>query len=103
MPEYHIEVKESFFDNGSSVVHQDYRNGQSEAEEKLLQELAAISKSLKNSEPMVANALNDLHQAIKESNKPKISSMIAQLSSGFAASLLSTLASGPLLSFLGIK
>ncbi|WP_304432990.1 hypothetical protein [Acutalibacter muris] len=103
MQEYNIKVEKSFFDHGSSVVHHDYHNSQSETDEKLLQELAAISKSLENSEPMVANALKDLHQAIEESNKPKVSSMVAQLSTGFAASLLSTLASGPLLSFLGIK
>ena len=35
MQEYNIKVEKSFFDHGSSVVHHDYHNSQSETDEKL--------------------------------------------------------------------
>lgn len=51
---------------------------------------------------MLANAISELQQAMKEQNKTKVSNLLSQLSTGFAANVLSNLASGALLRFIGI-
>lgn len=102
MPDYHIKIEGSKFDHGSSVIHNEYGSQKDGVDDAILQELKKIQTFLENTEPMIANAVGELQKALKEQNKPKISGLITQLSTGFAANLLSNLASGSLLRFLGI-
>ena len=102
MEKYNIKIEGSMLNN-SPIGHIEYGVVPSLEDEKLLQELQKIQNSLEKTEPMVANALGELQQALKEQNKPKISNLLAQLSTGFAANVLSSLASLPLLHFLGIS
>lgn len=106
MPNYHINISNSTFDHGSSVVS-NRSSGISDIDEEgveiLLQELCKLQKDMERMEPLIANALSELQQAIKKQNNSKISDMKNQLSSGFASSVLSNIASALVLSFLGIS
>ncbi len=103
MPDYHIKIEGSKFDNGSAVVYNQYGGPERKENDAIMEELQKISASLAQTEPMVANAIRDLQQALKEKNQHKVSNLLAQLSTGFAANVLSNLASGSLLQFLGIS
>lgn len=99
----HIDVKDSKFDHGSSVVR-DIQIGGTEAQDgAILQELEEIRHKLAATEPLVAESVAKLERAVRENNKPKISTIIQQLSTGFAATVLANLASPALLAFLGIR
>lgn len=102
MSDYHINIRNSKFDNGSAVIYN--QNGGLEYKEQnaIIEELQKIAEHLTRTEPMLANAISELQQAMKEQNKTKVSNLLSQLSTGFAANVLSNLASGALLRFIGI-
>lgn len=101
MSNYRINIENSVIDHNSSVVRNDYR-GTSDTDDAILEELQKIQKELEQTEPLISQTLSDLQDAIRKKNSSKISSIAQRLSTGFAASLLANLASGSLLSFLGI-
>lgn len=101
MEKYNIKIEGSTL-NHSQVGHIEYGAAQSAADDAIIQELQKVQNALEKTEPMVANAVSELKQALKEQDKPRASKLIAQLSTGFAANVLSGLASAPLLRFLGI-
>ena len=102
MDNYKIQVNNSTFDHGSSVVKEVYGGVATSQDVAILQELQKIQNQLKDTEPMIVDALSNLEQAIRNQDKPSISKFVRQLSSGVSASFLANLASGSLLSFLGI-
>ena len=102
MEKYHIKIEGSTL-NHSQIGHIEYGAAPALADDAILQELQKIQGSLEKTEPMVANAVEELRQALKKQDKPKVSHLLAQLSTGFAANVLSGLASASLLHFLGIK
>ena len=101
--EYKININGSTFDNGSSVVRNEFGTlGESYEMNKILQELQSIQKTLERTEPMVAGAISDLRQAIQINDNNRISNIVKNLSSGLAASVITKLASEGLLKWLGI-
>lgn len=101
MINYNIEVNNSTFDNGSSVVNNSFLDSP-KTDAELLVQLRELQKCLEKTEPMIANALAELQNAIHTQNKSKISDSIKQLSSGFAASFLANVAGPLVLAYLGI-
>ena len=102
MDNYNIDINNSTFDRGSSVVKKVYEGAAVSQDRAILRELQEIQHRLEKTEPMIADALSNLAQAIQAQDKPSISKFIHQLSNGTVKSLLSTIASKALLSFLGI-
>ena len=101
MGKYNIKLEGSTL-NHSQVGHIEYGTASAVGDDKIIQELQRVQNTLEKTEPMVASAVSELKQALKEQDKPKISKLITQLSTGFAANVLSGLASTSLLHFLGI-
>lgn len=69
--------------------------------EEILHELQAIQEKLASAQEL-SERLQELEQAIRESNQPKIRNIIQQLTTDFSSSLLSNLASGGLLALFGM-
>ena len=101
--DFHFDIKDSKFDHGSSVVKNIQIGGAETHDGAILRELEEIRDKLAATEPLVAESVAKLEQAVRENNKPKISTIIQQLSTGFAATVLANLASPALLAFLGIR
>ena len=102
MTEYNITISNSKFDRGSSVVKNNFSDSNPKINEELLSEIVSISERLQKTEPLISKTLQDLLEEIKKKDRRKISDIISTLSTGFASSLLANVASGELLSFLGI-
>lgn len=104
MIKYNINVSCSTFDNGSSVVSNNFSNSAvTRADEELLAQLRELQSCLESTEPMISQVLAELQNAIRMQNKSKITDSIRQLSTGFAASFLANVASPLVLSYLGIS
>ncbi len=97
---YNINVEGSHFDHGSCVVYNDY--GQAASDQVLLAEINSTIERIEKTEPLIAKALNELQHAIEEQNKPKISTLIKELTTGTVASIIANYASAALKTFLGI-
>lgn len=105
MAEYFFDFKGAQIDNGSSGVHTFIAGNVQPAvaeNQEILQELSVIRTKLKTTEPLLANAVENLEQAIREQDKPKISKIVGQLSVGTAASVLAEFANRGLRAFLGL-
>ena len=103
MSNFYINIDRSTFSNGSSVVRTDKGADELSIDKSVLSELQQIRNKLEQAEPEIADLLSDLLKAIQEQNKSKASRIVQQISSGFAASALANIASGSLLTFLGIR
>lgn len=105
MADYYFNFQNTTIDNGSSGIHSFIAGNFQAASENpaALEELREICAKLEKTEPLMANAIANLEQAIREQDKPKISQIIQQLSIGTAASILADLASNRLLAFLGLR
>ena len=68
----------------------------------LLAEINSTIERIEKTEPLIAKALNELQHAIEEQNKPKISTLIKELTTGTVASIIANYASAALKTFLGI-
>ncbi len=66
------------------------------------QEIVWVIERIEKTEPLIAKALNELQHAIEEQNKPKISTLIKELTTGTVASIIANYASAALKTFLGI-
>ncbi len=100
---YHINIQNSTFNNGSSVVSEVHYPSSTDELSELLRDLKIMQSRLENTEPLIANALYNLQQALEGQNKPKISKIIGQLTSKTVVSVLSAVATPRILSFLGIS
>lgn len=69
----------------------------------VVRELQAIQRQLESTEPMVAEAVKELRMAIEKQEHSKISDTVRKLTSGFAASVITNIASEGLLHYLGMK
>lgn len=69
----------------------------------VLRELQAIQQQLESADPMVADTVKELRMAIEKQEHSKISDNIRKLTSGFATSVITKVASDGLLRYLGIK
>lgn len=103
MADYNIKIENTVFDNNSCVIRYDYAAGHDDTTKAILQELQKIQGDIAQSEPMIASSLRDLQKAVQERDEPRVSKIAKQLSTGIAAPFLANLASGTLLSFLGIR
>lgn len=84
----------------STIGHAEYYTDRDT--EALIQELNILQEKLEESEPLLAQTLEALESALRGGNKKSIVQITGQLSKGFAASVLSNLASSALLKFLGL-
>ena len=104
MSDYTIKINEVSIDHGSSFINNGHMGCSAAAEEEtMLLELQKIREQLSKTEPMVAEAVAKLETAVRAQDKPAASTVVRQLSTGFAASLFSNLASAGLLAFLGMR
>lgn len=101
MSDYYINIDHSVIDNGGCVIHNEYGT-QASLNFELLAEIKRIAASIEETEPIIAKALEELQHAIEEQNKPKISNLVKELSTGTVASFIASIASAPLLRFLGL-
>ena len=102
MSDYYINIDHSVIDNGGRVIHNEYGT-QTSSDFELLTEIKRIAASIKETEPLIAKALEELQHAIEEQNKPKIYTLVEELSKGTIASFIANCASSALLSFLKIR
>jgi CHASE3 domain sensor protein len=98
---YNIKVINSNFIDGSGVVIN--KTALSSDDREILYELKQLQGKLENVEPMISEKISELQVAIQNQDKPKITNIAKQLSSGFAASVLANAASPYILKFLGIS
>lgn len=99
-----IEVSNSNFNYNSSVVHTavEVEGGAVQAQDQaILNELQQIQDKLDSAAELSRTIVN-LETAIRAQDRGAISKIVQQVSTGFSASLLANLASGSLLSFLGM-
>lgn len=103
MATFNFNLQDVVIDHGSNVIGTlNAGDMQQTSEQEILTELKKIRVSLEASEPMIADTLARLEQAICAQDRLKISSIVQQLSVGTAANVLSSLASAGLKMFLGI-
>ena len=103
MADYYFNFQGARIDNGSSGIHTFIAGDvqATPASDAIVTELREIHSKLEQSEPLLADAIAALEQAVKEQDRPRIAKIAQQLSVGTAASILSELASKGLLAFLG--
>lgn len=101
---YSIKLDTLSIDHGSCLINNGQMGGPQagQTDDAILRELRGISARLAKTEPMIADTVSRLESAIKAQDKPTAAKLTQQLSTGFAASLLSNLASAGLKIFLGI-
>ena len=86
-------ISGSTFRDHASVLdqHTEYHGG-TDPQDTTVQELRRIQEQLERTQPLIADALANLQEAIEKQDKPTISKVVGQLSSGFAVSVLSSAA-----------
>ena len=99
---YYIDIKDSTIENGV-VINNEYIYEQCSIDKELLLEIQRLAASIEKTEPLIAKTLEELKNALEVQNKPRISTLITELSTGTIASFLANIASSSLLSFLGIR
>lgn len=96
-----ITTNNSSISNNSQLIGSINENNMLPGQEKeILEELRAIREKLMSAAEL-SSQLAALEQAIQERNQPKIRDIVRQLTTDFSSSLLSSLASGGLLTMLG--
>lgn len=73
-----------------------------DADAALLQELADAQKQLADLAPKIADAIGELREAVEKKDQKTIGKKIAELASGTAAKIVSGVAGGAVLHFLGL-
>lgn len=86
--------------SGSSSIIRELHNEGGEKNEELIRELHTISRTLKDIEPLIANTVDNLAEAVEKNNQPAIKKWARMLAKGTAQDVLSTLASAALMKFI---
>ncbi|MBR0281117.1 MAG: hypothetical protein IJQ81_05945 [Oscillibacter sp.] len=102
MSEVRVNINHSTVNGAVMGINTTY-NATPSQDAEVLRELQSIRRSLEHTEPMIADAVKDLQAAIENQDHPKISDTIRKLTSGFAASVITKVASESLLRYLGMK
>ncbi len=87
---------------GSVIGQADYYYDTRNNNDALILEIKNLQEKLEATEPLLSQTLKALEKAMKKEDKKSVANIARQLSSGFAASVLSNMASATLLKFLGI-
>lgn len=103
--DYNIKIHDVTIDHGSSFINNGQMGGVAADDDTaaILRELRGIREQLEKTEPIVAQAVAQLEDAVKAQDRLAVSKIARQLSTGFAASLFANLASGGLLTWLGMR
>lgn len=99
---YNINITKSKFDGNSSVVRE-YNGNNVEGDEAILAELKKIHGILAEEDPLIADAVDALREAVEKKDEKTIGKKIALLTSGVAKSVIASLASAKLKTFLGLS
>ena len=91
-----------FYDN-AAVIREASQDGKPDENAQILSELRKTREQLEKTEPLIADAVAALEQAVQEKDKPKIGKLLANFSTGTAKAALVKVASDALLSWMGIK
>lgn len=95
---YNVNVSKSSFHDNAAVIRNKNRAAESDENAEILRELRETRKKLADTEPLLADAVAALEQAVQEKDKPKITKLVSGFAKGTAKA-----ASDALLSWLGIK
>lgn len=91
----------TFYDNAAMFREETHAAGDDNSAE-ILRELQRVRERLNATEPMIAKAVAELEKAVQSKDKPKISTLLADFSSGTAKAVIAAVASKKLLSWMGI-
>lgn len=98
----HLNIKDSNFHDRAAVVYTE-NHAEPNKDEAILRELQHVREQLANTEPMIADAVDVLEQAVKAQDKPKISESLRKFSSETVKAVMKTVASKALLAWMGIS
>ena len=98
-----LNIKDSEFHDNAAVIRNETRAAESDENAAILSELRKTREQLEKTEPLIADTVAALEQAVQEKDKPKIGKLLANFSTGTAKAALVKVASDALLSWMGIK
>ena len=85
--------------NYGNIGH--YVSGFTSQDMAIVEELQGLRHRLTQTDPMIANAIESLEEAIREQNQTKLSKIVRDLMTGTVGSVISNLASAKLSQYLG--
>ena len=92
---------------GSTVtginIQENAPSAEPDANAEILRELRETRKKLEETEPLLADAVAALEQAVRDGDKPKIAQLIGGFSKGTAKAVLVKVAGDALLSWMKLK
>ena len=94
-------VGNNLYDN-AAVVRNEKHAAVPSKDAEILQELQRVRKQLETTEPMIADALATLEEAVKTQDKPTIKKLLGKFAGGTTKAVLAGVASKALLSWMGI-
>ena len=102
MADITFHIDRTTFDHGSSVIHTLNASGAPSGDAEILRDLRDAVERLSDREPLIADALDDLREAVEKKDQPSVKKWTGRLASGTTAEVLKGVASKGLLAFLGL-
>ena len=103
MSEVTMSIKDSTVSGTIIGIKQDtYNAAVPDENAEILRELQRVRKQLETTEPMIADALATLEEAVKTQDKPTIKKLLGKFAGGTTKAVLAGVASKALLSWMGI-
>ena len=99
---YTTNITESNFYDRSAVIRNENHVTLSDKDAEILQELQRVREQLETTEPMIADALASLEEAVKAQDKPTTKKLLGKFAGGTTKAVLAGVASKALLSWMGI-
>ena len=102
MVQQNNDLRGATFHDHSVGVYNDNRNTTSSGDTEILRDIRDAVRTLSDREPLIADALDDLREAVEKKDQPSVRKWIGRLASGTTAEVLKGVASKGLLAFLGL-
>ncbi|MBQ6987218.1 MAG: hypothetical protein IJQ25_09550 [Oscillibacter sp.] len=100
--EIHVTAFENQLYDNAAIVRNEKHAAAPGKDEEILRELQQVRKQLENTEPIIADAVADLEEAIQARDKPTIAKLLGKFSSEAVKGVMRTVASKALLTWMGI-
>lgn len=98
-----LTVSGSEFHDNAAVIRNETHGAESDKDAEILRELQKVREQLETTNPMIAGTLADLQEAVEAKNKPTIKKLLARFSEESAKTVIASVASKTLLSWMGIS
>ena len=102
MADITFHIDRTTFDHGASVIHTLNASAAPSGDAEILRDIRDAVRALSDREPLIADALDDLREAVEKKDQPSVRKWIGRLASGTTAEVLKGVASKGLLAFLGL-